>query len=383
MSIKKIFLISLSLSLCFMSFSVQTKQPRKIKTMTKVKGLINKQVKNKNFEKILRKFVGCCRPSRMVGSKGHQKVIPYLSKVIESLDPENTGTVTIHRFKPDVEHAIKQYQNDFDKEIAAKLKPNDAVFKKWDGFTKNMISTISSLKNLQGKNLIWEKKGKSSDEILIVGAHYDTIANDKKTLLITPEVAQPGADDNASGVAVALGIISLLAKIDLDKTVRVIFWDFEEVGFLGSRAYVQNHLKQLKSENIIGNLNLEMLGNDSTRNDKNGRKGNMKVYTRKPSIKDYLQDMKLANLMTDLGKKITKSVTFSIVPNGFNSSDHINFWAVGIPAITYTQNWEDDFNHARYHTANDFVETLNMRTLYNSFRHIAGAVMGYSLGISP
>jgi len=357
------------------------KTKKTFKTITSVKNFTNKSVNRKKFNEILRGFVACCRPTRMVSSSGHQKVVPYLTQLIKSMDPLGAGVLTVEKFNGDVNHAIKLYQDDFNIEVKAKYPVQDPFYKKWDGFTKNMISILEKLRNYPGKNIIWEKKGSEINEVLIIGAHFDTIANDKTSLMITPGVEQPGADDNGSGVAVALGLISLLSKIDLKKTVRVIFWDFEEVGFLGSRAYVTQNLKKLKSEKIIGYVNLEMLGHDSRRLDKNKRQGNMKVYIRKSSEAGHQMDNQLAQTLTKLGKKITNSVKFEIVANSFNASDHISFWQEGFPALTFTQNWEDDFNQKRYHTSNDFVETLNLRTLYNSFRYIAGAVVAWSLNI--
>jgi len=54
------------------------------------------------------------------------------------------------------------------------------------------------------------------DEYVIVGAHYDTVAG------------SPGADDNASGVAVLMELARRLASHPNQRTVRLIFFDLEE-----------------------------------------------------------------------------------------------------------------------------------------------------------
>ena len=66
-------------------------------------------------------------------------------------------------------------------------------------------------------NLIVEIKGKTRpDEILVVGAHYDTVP------------ATPGADDNASGVASMLELARAFARRDNDRTIRFVAFANEE-----------------------------------------------------------------------------------------------------------------------------------------------------------
>ncbi|MBA3394884.1 MAG: Zn-dependent exopeptidase M28 [Deltaproteobacteria bacterium] len=61
---------------------------------------------------------------------------------------------------------------------------------------------------------------------IIVGAHFDSVA------------ASPGANDNASGTAVVLAVARYLAETPCRTApVRVVFFDQEEVGLFGARAY--------------------------------------------------------------------------------------------------------------------------------------------------
>lgn len=65
-----------------------------------------------------------------------------------------------------------------------------------------------------------------SEKGIIVGAHFDTVAN------------TPGANDNGSGVAVVLGVAQLLADTPCRTApVTVAFFDQEELGLFGARAY--------------------------------------------------------------------------------------------------------------------------------------------------
>ncbi len=354
--------------------------------MSQVRYALEKK-KQDAIEAELRKFVGCCRPNRFVGSKGHSESRQYLEKRVRELDAglaEGKSTLAWESFTPDTAHAIALYQGDFDREIKGKFPPTAPDYIKWDRFTKGTISMIKSLSKVEGKNLVWEKKGLlSPDQIIVVGAHYDTISHDKTTMLAKPEDEMPGADDNGTGVAVGLGLIEFLSQYDVPKTVRVVFFDFEEVGFLGSRAYVQAHGDELKKAKFQGMVNLEMLGHDSKRSEKVKVTGDMRAYVRTPQETGHAQDMALAQALIGLGKKISTHVKFEVIQNGFDSSDHIHFWEAGLPAITFSQNWEDDFNHARYHTSNDFVETLNLTTYGQSWRFIIGAVTGLAYDLSP
>src|SRR5512141_1474486 len=72
-------------------------------------------------------------------------------------------------------------------------------------------------------NVIAELPGKDAPErVLVVGAHYDTVA------------ATPGADDNASGVAGVLALARELAKRPLGATVRFVAFALEEPPFYRS-----------------------------------------------------------------------------------------------------------------------------------------------------
>ena len=68
---------------------------------------------------------------------------------------------------------------------------------------------------------------------VIVGGHFDADRLDDDTL-------SHGAVDNAAGVLVLLRVAETLREVALAGTVHVVFFDMEELGLLGSRAYVQS-----------------------------------------------------------------------------------------------------------------------------------------------
>lgn len=330
----------------------------------------------KLFEENLHNFIKESRPSRLVGTAGHQKAIDYLVKHLSQLRSES-ATVEKHSFDPDVDYAKAMYQKDYEEKILGKFPPDSPEFIRWTRFTKEVMSYIEKYKTIKGTNIIWEKKGTTRpDEILIITAHFDTIAHDLDSYKVLESAAQPGADDNASGVAALLSLVEILAELNLAETVRVIFFDYEEIGFLGSYAYTKEFHEKLSKEKISGVINLEMLGNDTKKDDATGKYGNMKLYTRKKELPESLPDIKLGEFLTSYTEKLVPVTRFAIDPNGFDHSDHINFWKFsGVPVVTFSQNWEDDFNGKRYHTPNDFAETLNMSTLFDGFKIISfGAI---------
>ena len=101
-------------------------------------------------------------------------------------------------------------------------------------------------------NLIAELPGTSkSEEVLVVGAHYDTAGS------------TPGADDNASGVAVLLAVAHAMTGTENERTVRFVAFTNEEPPFfhteqMGSRVYARSCV--VRGDNIVGMLCLESLG---------------------------------------------------------------------------------------------------------------------------
>lgn len=95
-------------------------------------------------------------------------------------------------------------------------------------------------------NVVLDVPGERGGEVLIVGAHLDSVDEG------------PGMNDNASGVAAVLEIARQLGGCASRRGIRLAFWGAEEEGLLGSTAYVSS----LTSEQIAaarGYINLDML----------------------------------------------------------------------------------------------------------------------------
>ena len=101
-------------------------------------------------------------------------------------------------------------------------------------------NTFNVIGDLRGR--IWP------DRYLIVGAHYDS-----------HDIA-PGAIDDAAGVAIALEVVRLLSmtQAGVGRSVRVVAFGAEELGLLGSQAYVAAHKADIAQIDFM--LNLDCAG---------------------------------------------------------------------------------------------------------------------------
>lgn len=348
-------------------------------TKYQIINILNKYKKN-DLKKEIKEFIYQTRPNRMVGTKGHLKAQGHILKRIKEIDDEGKNLLIVDEFIPDIKHAIKFYQDDFKKQIEGHYKKESATYKKWKNFTNEMEKKLKEFKSVKGKNIIWEKKGSiHPNELLIVSANYDTISLDKKTFIISKEIQQPGADNNATGVTLALALIEILSEVNIERSVRVVFFDFEEVGFLGSHSFVKKYAKELDEKlKFYGLVNLIALGHDTKRKDTEKRFGNMRAYIRPSNRSGSSYDLLMARELTSFGENFSSRNKFQIIPNGMNSSSHINFWKRNLRAVTFSENWENDPNITRHHTSNDFLETLNMKTLFQNFRYISGMILSWT-----
>jgi Zn-dependent M28 family amino/carboxypeptidase len=123
---------------------------------------------------------------------------------------------------------------------------------KRQGSVRICLETTDHLEPKTSYNVIGDLPGSEHpDEIFMLGSHYDG-----------HDISQ-GAVDPASGVASVLEAARVLAKYahQLPRTVRFALWGVEEIGLLGSRAYVKTHAGELA--NIRFYLNMDACGGDA------------------------------------------------------------------------------------------------------------------------
>jgi len=96
------------------------------------------------------------------------------------------------------------------------------------------------------------------DSFIVFTAHYDHLGEMGKGIFF------PGANDNASGVAIVLDLASYYSKNQKNQkySLAFLFFSAEEIGLLGSKYYVQNPLFPLSKIKFLVNLDLVGSGDE-------------------------------------------------------------------------------------------------------------------------
>ncbi|MEB3295864.1 MAG: M20/M25/M40 family metallo-hydrolase [Synechococcales bacterium] len=201
---------------------------------------------------------------------------------------------------------------------------------------------------------VWPTSNPCNLAPMVVGAHYDSVP------------ASPGADDNASGVAVLLELARLLHHQSTRRPVQLIAFDLEEVGLLGSRAYAE-WLKQ-KQQRLKVMLSLEMLGYRTTqRNSQHYPQPLEKFYPDRGDFIALIGNIPTIPMMMHFCHHLRQTGTKSEwLPAGWQgkilprtrASDHAPFWDVGYPAIMVTDT--ADLRNPHYHQSSDTIATLDL-----------------------
>jgi len=220
-----------------------------------------------------------------------------------------------------------------------------------------------------GINVLAERRGTHPElKALLVGAHFDTVPN------------SPGADDNASGVAVALEMARLVAQKPTPRTIRFAFFDGEERGLLGSRAYAAS---PSRTGDLHAVIIAEMVGFRCMTAD--CQKAPTSIpRSLVPKIGNFLAvvgDIESPSLLVafrhatrpDRPPVYVLPVTEkgTLMPDT-RRSDHAPFWDVGISAVMVTDT--ANLRTPHYHQASDRPETLDRGFLTGSAQIIADAI---------
>jgi len=223
------------------------------------------------------------------------------------------------------------------------------------------------------QNVIAELKGTTApDQVLVIGAHYDTVRT------------TPGADDNASGVAGLLALARLLANKPLEKTVRFVAFPLEEppayrTKNMGSYHYAAS-LKKARVK-VEGMICLEMIG----------------FFSDRPGSQHYpipfmnLKFPKVGNYIAMVGNRKSKKFTMQIAGSfrksspltlvtlnapaivvGIDFSDQWSFGKFGYPAFMVTDT--AFYRNPNYHSPSDLPDTLDYSRMANVVEGLKAAV---------
>lgn len=183
------------------------------------------------------------------------------------------------------------------------------------------------------RNLVVKKKGKS-DEIVIVGAHYDKVD------------VGCGAIDNWSGIVILADIYRTMRRLETQKTYLFVAFGKEEPGLIGSKA-MASAIENDKLDNYCAMVNFDSFG-----------------FTY-PQALGNISDASLKELARKTSDELKIPFGEANILNA--GSDSASFRSRKIPAITLhgvSNNWTKFL-----HTPEDKFSNVNAESVYIGYRH--------------
>jgi aminopeptidase N len=208
---------------------------------------------------------------------------------------------------------------------------NDSFFQTWQDRTRKM-----TMKNVIA--VIPGKKQGLSGQSVVIGAHYDHLGKGSRTGRAGDRGAiHPGADDNASGVAVLLELARVLKDtLTPDRSIVFVAFTGEEEGMLGSTHYTANE-KRYPAAKCIGMLNLDTVG----------RLGSNKLLVLGgSSAREWVHIFR--------GAAFVAGVEIDMVSQDLDSSDQASFQQAGVPAVQLFSG-----PHLDYHRPTDTLDKID------------------------
>jgi Zn-dependent M28 family amino/carboxypeptidase len=204
---------------------------------------------------------------------------------------------------------------------------------------------------------------------ILIGAHYDGVPG------------SPGADDNASGVAVLLELARWFQAHPARRSLQLIAFDLEEYGTIGSDVYAKQLAANQQKIHLM--LSLEMLGYcQQERYTQRYPAPLEKIYPDRGNFIALIGNIPTIPAMLHLGKYIQQAgVPSQWLPAGWQGkflkesrqSDHAPFWDAGYRAIMVTDT--AFMRNPNYHKPSDTLDTLDLDFM-------AGICQGLGAGIA-
>lgn len=197
-----------------------------------------------------------------------------------------------------------------------------------------------------------------SSQIFVIGAHYDTVRG------------SPGADDNASGIAVLLELAHLLRDAELGQSLHLVALANEEAPFFGTAAMGSlryAHEARERGDDIVGMISLEMLGYYS---DEPGSQSFPPFlghfYPDRGNFVAFVGSLPARQLVRQAIEAFRENA--DVPSEGLAApiqdvlrSDHWAFQQMGYPAIMLTDT--ANFRNPYYHGPGDTADRLDYETM--------------------
>jgi len=191
----------------------------------------------------------------------------------------------------------------------------------------------------------WLKGTVKPDSVIVISAHYDHLGGMGKDTYF------PGANDNASGTSLLLGLAKYYAKKPHRYTIAFICFAGEEAGLKGSKYFTENPLIPLKNIRFL--LNLDLVGT--------GDEGITVV-----NAAELPKEFAILNEVNNTNKLLTKINARGKAAN----SDHYWFTEKGVPAFfIYTlggiKAYHDVFDKAQTLPLNEYEDLFKLIIKFN------------------
>lgn len=218
-------------------------------------------------------------------------------------------------------------------------------------------NTAVALMGKKSRNIIATLKGtEHPDEIIVVGAHYDSVFD------------CPAADDNGSGVAVLLEPARTMAHEKVGRTIRFVAFTNEEPPFFRSPDMGSIHYADLcasRKEKIAAMLALETLGYYSDETDSQQYPGFLGwFYPSKGNFLAFVGNLESSGLVHRCVGEFRETTRFPceglVAPEavpGIDFSDQLGFWQRGYPGVMVTDT--AFLRNPFYHTQNDTPDKVS------------------------
>ena len=178
---------------------------------------------------------------------------------------------------------------------------------------------------------------------VVIGAHYDHLGHGGKgNSLASKEEAggiHHGADDNASGTSAVIAIAHALSSQPRRRSVMLAFWSAEEIGLVGSSAFVAT--PPVPIDQIASYLNFDMVG-------------------RMQDNKLIVQATGTSPVWTKLLERANVAAGFDLIiqPDPYQPTDVASFNLASVPSLAFTTG-----AHVDYHKPSDTAEKINYEGL--------------------
>ena len=196
---------------------------------------------------------------------------------------------------------------------------------------------------------------------LVVGAHYDVCED------------QPGADDNASGVAGLLELARLLDKHTLPFRIDFVAYTLEEPPYFRTEhmgSYVHANSLYEQQADVMGMISLEMIG--YFKDEKGSQRypiAPLKLfYGSRGNYIAIVQRFGNGSFGRSLLRNYKKAATLPVKSlrapaflTGVDFSDHLNYWRFGFDALMITDT--SFYRNSNYHQPTDTIYTLDFKRM--------------------